>query len=127
MIRRAYWLGLIGLVAAVASFACQADRDRPGPPRLSITIDHDSVQSPDTLTGTLRAEDADGIDSVWLSVDSAPPIADDGRLEPNFLASFRTAIRSGHLPGDHVSMLLSARDLAGFVAGLDTFVVVTGP
>lgn len=124
MIRGANRLGLIGLVAGVATSACQADRDRPGPPRLSITIDHDSVQSPDTLTGAFRAEDGDGIDSVWLSVDSAPPIAEDGRLEPTFLGSFRTAIRSGHPSGDHVSILLSARDLAGFVAGLDTFVVV---
>lgn len=77
--------------------------------------------------GTFRAEDADGIDSVWLSVDSAPPIGGDGRLEPSFLASYRAAIRSGHLPGDHVAIVLSARDLSGFVGGLDTFVVVKGP
>jgi hypothetical protein len=127
MMRRSSRIGLIGLIAGAATLACQADRERPGPPRLSITIDRDSVQSPDTLTGSFRAQDAEGIDSVWLSVDSAPSIAQDGRLEPNFLAAFRAAIRSGHLPGDRVAVALSARDVSGFTGGLDTFVVVKGP
>ena len=119
--------GLCALVAGAATLACQADRARPGPPRLAITIDRDSVGSPDTLTGTLRATDADGVDSVWLSVDSAAPVADDGRLEPAFLASFRAPVRAGHLPGDHVAVRLSARDVDGFLGVLDTFAVVRGP
>jgi hypothetical protein len=85
------------------------------------------VRSPDTLTGSVRAQDPDGIDSVWLSVDSAPPIGADGLLEPTFLATFRAAVRNGHVLGDHVSVRLTARDLAGYVGGLDTFVVVKGP
>lgn len=85
------------------------------------------MHSPDTLTGSLRAEDPDGIDSVWLSVDSAPPLGADGLLEPAFLASFRAAVKGGHVLGDHVSVRLTARDLTGYVGGLDTFVVVKGP
>ena len=115
------------MVAGAATYACQADRDRPGPPQLAIFINQDSVRSPDTLTGSLRAEDPDGIDSVWLSVDSAPPLGADGLLEPTFLASFRAAVRNGHVLGDRVAVRLTARDITGYVGGLDTFVVVRGP
>jgi hypothetical protein len=115
------------LAAGAATFACQADRERPGPPHLAITLNQDSVRSPDTLTGSLRADDPDGIDSVWLSVDSAPPLGADGLLESTFLASFRAAVQGGHVLGDHVSVRLTARDLSGYIGGLDTFVVVKGP
>lgn len=117
----------LALVAGAATYACQADRERPGPPRLAITLNQDSVRSPDTLSGSLRADDPDGIDSVWLSVDSAPPLGADGLLEPTFLASFRAAVRNGHVLGDHVAVHLTARDLTGYLGGLDTFVVVRGP
>ena len=113
--------------AALSALACQTDRDRPGPPRLSITLAQDSVHSPDTLTGTLRAEDVDGIDSIWLSVDSAPPLGADGLLDQTFLATFRADVPSGHVLGDRVSVRFTARDISGFVGGLDTFVVVKGP
>lgn len=113
--------------AALSALACQTDRDRPGPPRLTITLVQDSVQSPDTLTGTLRAEDVDGIDSVWLSVDSAPPLGADGLLDQTFLATFRADVPGGHVLGDRVSVRFTARDISGFVGGLDTFVVVKGP
>ena len=115
------------MVAGAATYACQADRERPGPPRLAIFINEDSVRSPDTLTGSLRADDPDGIDSVWLSVDSAPPLGADGQLERTFLASFRAAVRNGHVLGDHVPVRLTARDITGYVGGLDTFVVVRAP
>lgn len=85
------------------------------------------MRSPDTLTGSLRADAPDGIDSVWLSVDSAPPRGDDGLLKPTFLATFRAAVRGGHTVGDHVSVRLTARDISGYVGALDTFVVVRGP
>jgi hypothetical protein len=119
----------VWLLAAVggATLACQADRERPGPPRLAIFLNQDSVRSPDTLSGSLRADDPDGVDSVWLSVDSAPPLGADGLLEPTFLASFRAAVRNGHVLGDHIAVQLTARDLSGYVGGLDTFVVVRGP
>jgi hypothetical protein len=94
---------------------------------LSLTINQDSVRSPDTLTGTLRADDLDGIDSIWISVDSAAPLGADGLLEPTFVATFRAGIRSGHVLGDRVSIRFTARDLTGYVGGLDTFVIVRGP
>ena len=117
---------VLGLAAA-ATLACQTNRDRPGPPRVSLTIDQDSVQSPDTLTGSLRADDVDGIDSIWLSVDSAAPLAADGLLEQTFIATFRAGIRGGHVLGDRVSLRFTARDLSGYVGVLDTFVTVKGP
>jgi hypothetical protein len=117
------------LVAAVVAgaFACQTDRDRPGPPRLSITLDRDSVHSPDSLTGVVRADDPDGIDSVWLSIDSMPPLGADGLLERTFIATFRGDIPGGHVLGDRILLQLSARDISGYVGGLDTFVVVQAP
>jgi hypothetical protein len=117
---------LFGL-CATAAVGCQTDRDRLGPPRLSITLDQDSVLSPDTLTGLVRADDPDGIDSIWLSVDSAPPLGADGLLDPTFLATFRAGIRNGHVLGDRVVVQLSGRDLGGYFGVLDTFVVVRGP
>ena len=83
--------------------------------------------SPDTLTGLVRADDPDGIDSIWLSVDSAPPLGADGLLDPTFLATFRAGIRNGHVLGDRVVVQLSGRDLGGYFGVLDTFVVVRGP
>ncbi len=117
---------LLGMAVA-AAVTCQTNRDRLGPPRLSLTIDQDSVRSPDTLTGGLRADDLDGIDSIWLSVDSAPPLGADGLLEPTFIATFRAGIRTGHVLGDRVSIHFTARDLSGYLGGLDTFVIVRGP
>jgi hypothetical protein len=114
-------------LAATAILACQTNRDRPGPPRLTLTIDQDSVQSPDTLTGSLRADDVDGIDSIWLAVDSDPPLGADGLLEPTFIASFRAGVHGGHLLGDRISVRFTARDRSAYVGGLDTFVIVKGP
>jgi hypothetical protein len=121
---RLAWLAALGLAGGLA---CQSDRDRPGPPRLSITIDQDSVHSPDSLTGQVRADDADGIDSVWLSIDAAPPLGADGLLEQTFIGTFRGAVPGGHVLGDHIPVRLTARDISGYVGGLDTFVVVKGP
>ena len=125
--RSLFRVAWVVIAAASASLACQADRERPGPPRLAITINQDSVRSPDTLTGTLRADDPAGIDSVWLSVDSAPPLGADGLLEPTFLSAYRAPVPKGHFLGDRVSIRYTARDLSGYIGGLDTFVVVKGP
>jgi hypothetical protein len=120
-------IALLSTVAAAAVMACQTDRDRPGPPRVGITLDQDSVTSPDTFTGTVRANDPDGIDSLWLSVDSATPLGADGLLQPSFQAPFRAEIPAGHVLGDHIPVNLTARDIAGYVGGIDTFVIVKGP
>lgn len=119
--------GVVAGLSTLVALACQANRDRPGPPRLTMTIDQMSVHSPDTITGSLRATDPDGIDSIWLSVDSAPPLGEDGLFQQTFLATYRAAIKSGHVLGDHVSVRFWARDISGYTGGLDTFVVVSGP
>jgi hypothetical protein len=127
MSRGASRVAVLVCLGAAAALACQTDRDRPGPPRLAITLDQDSVLSPDTLTGSVRADDPDGIDSIWLSVDSAAPLGADGLLDPTFLATFRAGIRNGHVLGDRVTVQLSGSDLSGYTSVLDTYVVVRGP
>ena len=104
--------------------ACLTERPRPGPPQLTIQLDKIRVRSPDTLTGTLRARDAAGIDSVWLTVAAAPQFGTDGLLLPDFQAPFRTFIPSGYSLGEHLTVTFSARDLDGFVGHRDTFVTV---
>jgi len=111
----------------VAAFAgCLGDRPRPAPPVLQITLDKDSVSSPDTLTGTVRAQDRDGIDSVWVTVDTLR-VGDDGFFQETYQSRFRLPVRGGHVLGDHVLVRLQARDVAGFMGVLDTAVVVRGP
>ena len=119
--------GAGALLTVLAALACQTDRDRPGPPRLQITLNEDSVLSPDTISGTLRADDPDGIDSVWLTVDGGPPLGADGLFDESFFATFRAEIPAGHVLGDRVPLRLTARDISGFVGGLDTVVIVRLP
>lgn len=119
---------VVALCATLAVLACEVDRERPAPPRLALTMDQDSVGSPDNLTGSIRADDQDGIDSIWLSVDSAvPPLGADGLLESTFTARFQAAVRAGHVAGDRVSVRLTGRDVSGYVSTLDTFVAVRVP
>jgi hypothetical protein len=91
---------------------------------LTIVLNKTTVYSPDTLTGTLRAEDASGVDSIWLSVDFAPALGEDGLLKTVFEAPFRTPIAKGHSAGQRVPVQFSARDFEGFVARQDTVVIV---
>ena len=103
--------------------ACIEERPRPGPPALSITFDRTDVQSPDTLTGRVRAEDADGLDSVWLTVDSSRS-GEDGFLERVFSSRFRFNLRPGIPAGTVVPVRLEARDVGGLISVLDTNVTV---
>ena len=113
------------LVAA----SCLEERPRPGPPQLTFTLDRATVRSnnpptpPDTLSGTVRAEDADGLDSVWVTVDSAVA-GEDGGFDRVFSARFRFLIGAGKTPGTQIPVELRARDIAGFVVEKDTQVVV---
>ncbi len=103
---------------------CLTERPRPGPPALQIELDQTAVHSPDTLTGHVQVSDPDGLDSVWLTVDSSLASA-DAFLETTYGASFSLSVRSGYTPGQHVPVRLAARDLLGFLSTLDTSVVVT--
>ena len=105
---------------------CFEDRPRPAPPRLQLTLTSDTVTSPDTLTGAVRVDDTDGIDSIWVTVDTVRR-GDDGFFQTSYSTVFVFPIRSGFVKGDHILVRLEARDVVGFRGSLDTAVVVRGP
>jgi hypothetical protein len=116
-------LAACGLCLAAS---CLSERPRPAPPVLAIVIDSTSVRSTtpnDTLTGSVSAQDADGLDSIWLQVDSTR-VGADGMLATTFQRPFRFAIRAGLPPTSHVPVVVEARDVLGFRSQLDTFVTV---
>jgi hypothetical protein len=90
---------------------------------LSITLTQTTLTSPDTLSGTVRAEDRDGIDSVWVTVDTVRA-GEDGFLEPIVIATFRFQIPVGLPPTTVLPVRVEARDLAGFRTILDTVVTI---
>ena len=127
MIRRTSPVAVLVCLGAALALACQADRERPGPPRLALTLEQDSVRSPGVLSGSVRADDVDGLDSLWLTVDAAPPLGIDGLLERTIIATFGAPISDNHVPGYRVPVQLKGRDISGYVSVLDTFVPVRGP
>lgn len=114
------------LLAAGALTACYEERGRPGPPQLSVTLDQLEVESPDTLGGYVRASDPDGVDSLWLTVDTLR-YGIEGFLLEDVEGRFVVPIGAGLSPGSPVPLRFEARDLLGFVATLDTFVKVAFP
>ena len=119
-----------GTVAALlmcgAAAACYEERGRPGPPQLAITLDRQQVNSPDVLTGRVHANDRDGIDSLWLVVDTTR-YGIDGFLVDDVEGPFTVDIPGGRAPGDLVPLILEARDALGYVGSLDTFVRIAFP
>jgi hypothetical protein len=105
---------------------CYEERDRPGPPQLGITLDREQVNSPDVLTGRFRATDRDGVDSVWLVVDTVR-YGIEGSLEDDVEGPFSVEVPGGKAPGDLVSLTLEARDALGFTGALDTVVRIAFP
>ena len=93
---------------------------------LRITLNQTEVTSPDTLTGTVRAEDRDGIDSVWVMVDMTRA-GEDGFFETVVVAPFRFVIGTGIPPTTVLPVRVEARDIAGFSTTLDTIVRVVAP
>lgn len=82
-----------------------------------------SATPPDTVAGTVRAEDPDGIDSVWVAVDSVVA-GEDGLFEHVFTSRFRFLLGEGKSAGTQVPVVIRARDIAGFEVTRDTHVVV---
>ncbi len=112
-------------VAAVLA-ACLSERPRPAPPVLRIVLDSETVRSQtpnDTLTGSVRAEDFDGLDSIWVQVETTR-VGEDALFATVFERPFRFAIPAGIPPGTKVQVTLEARDLTGFRSELDTNVTV---
>jgi len=93
---------------------------------LSFTIDQDSVSASqvDTVSGTVRAEDPDGIDSVWVTVDSEER-GENGGFDRVFSARYRFLVPPGQQPGIRLILQFRARDIAGFEAQRDSYVVVS--
>jgi hypothetical protein len=108
--------------------ACLAERDRPGPPRVTFSIDDISAISAthtDTLRGSVSVADPDGIDSVWVALDSVEK-GEDAGLDRNFGSRWLFIVNAGASQGAVLPLTFRARDIAGFEAQRDTYVVV-GP
>jgi hypothetical protein len=104
--------------------ACLGDRERPGPPQLSFTIDDTTVVSSraDTIAGSVRAQDADGIDSLWVTAASQKR-TEDGGFSQVISTRYRFIIDPGTPPATHIPMSFRARDASGFEVQRDTYVV----
>lgn len=81
------------------------------------------MSPPDTLAGTVTAQDADGLDSVWVTVDGVEA-GQDAFFEQSLVSRFRFLIGVGKTPGTRIPVQVRARDIAGFEATRDTQVVV---
>lgn len=101
------------MAGAALGAACLEERPRLAPPLLAILLDDTAACSPDTLTGTARAEDPDGIDSLWVTVDQMEHGV-DGELDRVFAVRFELPVREGLSGGSTVEVVLRARDLSGF-------------
>jgi hypothetical protein len=110
--------------------ACLTERSRPAPPTLAVGLNKTLVRSrsapPDTLVVNVRAEDSDGIDSVWVQLDSQPPIGADGMLDPVLEGAFGIIVPPGLALGTVLPVRVQARDVTGFRSERDTAVTV-GP
>jgi hypothetical protein len=73
----------------------------------------------------VRATDADGLDSIWVALDSVEN-GDDGGFDQAFSSRWLFVVTAGLNEGDVLPLTFRARDIAGFVAQRDTYVVV-GP
>lgn len=77
----------------------------------------------DTVAGDVRAEDPDGIDSVWVTLDTVRQ-GEDGGFDRVFSSRYRFFVAPGRGPGEQVPLRLRARDISGFEVQRDTYVVV---
>ncbi len=73
----------------------------------------------------MRASDPDGLDSVWVALDNVEN-GEDGGFDRSFSSRWRFVVTAGRPEGDRLTLTFRARDIAGFVAQRDTYVVV-GP
>jgi len=105
---------------------CLSERQRPAPPVLAIVFDSTTIHGGphDSVTGSVRATDPDGLDSLWLRVDTTR-VGVDGLFETVFERPFRFGVRAGLNPTTQIPVVLEARDVVGFRSQLDTFVTVS--
>lgn len=77
----------------------------------------------DTVAGNVRAEDPDGIDSVWVTLDTVR-LGEDGGFDRVFSSRYRFFVAPGRGVGEQLLLRLRARDISGFEVQRDTYVVV---
>ena len=82
-----------------------------------------SASKADTVSGSVRASDTEGLDSVWVSVDSIVK-GDDAGLQRSFSSRYRFVVPAGRRPGNQVPLSFRARDISGFATQRDSYVVV---
>jgi hypothetical protein len=70
----------------------------------------------------VRAQDGDGIDSLWVTAGSQK-WGEDGGFNQVISTRYRLIVPSGTPSGTQIPMSLRARDAAGFEARRDTYVV----
>lgn len=73
----------------------------------------------------MRVSDPDGLDSIWVTLDSVEK-GDDGGFDRAFSSRWLFVLTAGRNEGEVLPLTFRARDVAGFVAERDTQVVV-GP
>ena len=79
----------------------------------------------DTIGGTVRAEDFDGIDSVWVEF-GADEQSQDGHFARALTWRYHFIVpASSQAPGTHLPMTFRTRDAARFEAQRDTYVVAS--
>jgi hypothetical protein len=110
---------------------CLTERPRPAPPTVALSLNKTTVRSrsnpaPDTLVVHVRAEDQNGIDSVWVQLAQEPPIGADGLLDTVLEGPFRIIVPPGLGNGTVLPVKVRARDVVGFRSERDTSVTV-GP
>lgn len=75
------------------------------------------------MAGSVRVEDADGLDSVWVRLETVEE-GYDGGFNRVFDSRYRFVVGQGFNPGEQIPLTFRARDIAGFVVQRDTYVVV---
>jgi len=76
----------------------------------------------DTVAGNVRVVDSDGIDSVWVTLETVEK-GDDGGFAQVFDSRYRFVVQ-GFAPSAQIPLTFRARDISGFVVQRDTYVVV---
>ena len=91
---------------------------------MTFTIDDPLVVSTrqDTVAGDIQVDDADGIDSVWVKLETVEQ-GENGGFDQTFRWHYRFVVQ-GFQPTAQIPLSFRARDVSGFVVQQDTYVVV---
>jgi len=75
------------------------------------------------VAGNVRVEDPDGLDSVWVMLESVEK-GDDGGFDRVFDSRYLFVVAAGATQGAQIPLSFRARDISGFEVQRDTYVVV---